>query len=473
MPRKRSSREKTNIEDESVKNKGPTPEEALPAQTINDYRCSGNVQIDFPALCAFLDMKNIPTVCITETEDTDDNQSQIKNKYLWCKPRLTVKLETEDPHSATKIKISGWKVNEQIFQVLQIMLPSMSQLASLQFWQTGLTDPMVISLMNTLSLCSSLRSVTLEGNALPEQSFHLLLSETSVLTHLSLRNNQIGDEGAHLIGLALSNTRSANKNLLSLNLAFNSIGDAGARHVAQGLRFNRTLVFLSLSNNQIGDSGAAHLATVLGEFSLNHEEVKERRKLLLQRTQTSRLGPDPEQLCGEQLVLGALKRENKTTPPKKVVSRKDEKSADNKEKSNKKSTDSKVTQSKNQKPGGKEKQLPTQEAELVGIVNPLLDPSVHCRDGQLFFPGNKTLASLNLAGNRITEKSLLFFLRSLEIQDAEGGLLRLCLQRNHFSSECDSYMKIKELMASRNNLEPLRSLIKNDPETREQEGQVA
>lgn len=53
------------------------------------------------------------------------------------------------------------------------------------------------------------------------------------LTHLSLRCNQIGDEGARLIGLALSNTTAANKNLLSLNLAFNSIGDAGAAYIAR------------------------------------------------------------------------------------------------------------------------------------------------------------------------------------------------------------------------------------------------
>ncbi len=53
------------------------------------------------------------------------------------------------------------------------------------------------------------------------------------LTDLSLRNNHIGEEGAHLIGSALSTVHSANKNLLSLNLAFNSIGDAGAIHIAQ------------------------------------------------------------------------------------------------------------------------------------------------------------------------------------------------------------------------------------------------
>lgn len=53
------------------------------------------------------------------------------------------------------------------------------------------------------------------------------------LTQLSLRNNRIGDEGARLIGSALSTPTTTNKNLLSLNLAFNSIGDAGAAHIAR------------------------------------------------------------------------------------------------------------------------------------------------------------------------------------------------------------------------------------------------
>lgn len=53
------------------------------------------------------------------------------------------------------------------------------------------------------------------------------------LAHLSLRNNRIGDEGARLIGSALSTTTSSNRKLLSINLAFNSIGDAGATSIAQ------------------------------------------------------------------------------------------------------------------------------------------------------------------------------------------------------------------------------------------------
>ncbi|KAM7373351.1 hypothetical protein PAMP_008210 [Pampus punctatissimus] len=502
MSRKRHGKdktEKTNVgtEEAGSKNTGPTPNET-PAQTFAEYQCSGNVETDFPRLCGLLDMKNIPAVSTKtpdsstaedEGENTENIQSQINTAPFWSKPCLQVQLENEDPLSTTSMKVSGWEADEQIVRVLNKMLPSLSKLQSLQFWQAGLTDRMVISLMNTISLCSNLRVVTLEGNPLSEQSYHLLLSEESVLTHLSLRNNRIGDEGARLIGSALSTTRSANKNLCSLNLAFNSIGDAGAAHIAQGLRLNRALLLLSLSNNQIGDSGAAHLAATLGVFALTHEEVVERRKLLLERMQPSSLGVDADQSSADQLPSDQLPSVpsstslNKSTSKKKETAKKDEKlSSKENLKFNKKPSDLKVPQSKGGKPGGKQKQISTQEfvlqqdksstalneqVESVEIVNPLLDQSVQHRDGQLILPGNTTLTSLNLAGNRITEKSLLLFLSSLQTQAEGGGLLRLCLQRNHFPPECESYVKIKELMTLR---DPLN---KNSCEQMEEEEQGA
>uniref|UniRef100_A0A8C9YQR8 Leucine rich repeat containing 71 n=1 Tax=Sander lucioperca TaxID=283035 RepID=A0A8C9YQR8_SANLU len=481
MSRKRQKEkaDKAPAEDEASKNAGPTPNEKLPAQTFDEYQCSGNVKIDFPGLCSLLKMKNIPTVSAKQpassTPETEGGgRGSILSNLKAPKPCLQVELENEDPHSAKNLKVSGWKVNEQIARVLQKMLLSLSKLQSLQFWQAGLTDRMVISLMNTISLCSNLRAVKLEGNPLPERSYHLLLSEDSVLTHLSLRNNRIGDEDARLIGLALSTTRSANKNLLSLNLAFNSIGD--------GLRLNRALLFLSLSNNQIGDPGAAHLAAILGEFALTHEEVVERRKMLLERRQSSSLGVDSDQPADQlpsvasSTSLSVSKGDSKGK--KKETSKKDEKPAAYKEnpKSNKKSSDNKVSQSKGGKQGGKEKQLSAQEdtsstdlneGESLEKVNPLLDQSVQHRDGDLILPGNRTLTSLNLAGNRITEKSLPLFLTSLEMQGEGGGLLRLCLQRNRFPPECECYVKIKQLMALTDPLE------KNNSEQTEEEEQGA
>lgn len=49
---------------------------------------------------------------------------------------------------------------------------------------------------------------------------------------MSLRNNNIDDHGAQLLGQALSTLRSCNRTLVSLNLAFNHIGDAGAGYIA-------------------------------------------------------------------------------------------------------------------------------------------------------------------------------------------------------------------------------------------------
>ncbi|KAM8766491.1 leucine-rich repeat-containing protein 71 isoform 3-T3 [Acanthopagrus schlegelii] len=448
MSRRRpKEKKKANAEDEVSRNTGQTPNEKCPAMTFDEYQCSGNVEIDFPGLCALLDMKDLPAVSTkqpasstTESEGgvTEESESQIDAVSSWSKPCLQVELENEDPISAKSLKVSGWKVDESTARVLQKMLPSLNKLQSLHFWQAGLTDQMIISLANTISLCSNLR-----------------------LTHLSLRNNQIGDEGARLIGSALSTLSSANKSLLSLNLAFNSIGDAGAEYIAQGLRLNCALLILSLSNNQIGDAGAAHLAAILGEFALTHEEVVERRKLLLERTQSLSTRVDSNPSPASQLpsvpsstslsVSKGEGRGKKNIMCKEPLKKEEKPPA----KSNKKSNLC-----------DKSNTSITEQVEAVEIVNPLLDQSVQRRDGELILPGNATLTSLNLAGNRITEKPLPLFLKSVEMQGDEGGLLRLCLQRNRFPPDCEIYVKIKELMA-------LRDPLNKNTEPTEEEGQGA
>lgn len=49
---------------------------------------------------------------------------------------------------------------------------------------------------------------------------------------MSLRNNNINDYGANLLGQALSTLHNSNRTLVSLNLAFNHIGDVGAGYIA-------------------------------------------------------------------------------------------------------------------------------------------------------------------------------------------------------------------------------------------------
>ncbi|PWA15215.1 hypothetical protein CCH79_00008675, partial [Gambusia affinis] len=380
-------------------------------------------------------IRQIPSAVESEVTFKEDEDSKIAASPLRGTPCLCIELENDDPHCTRKMKISGWKVNYKIFKAVLKMLPAMTTLQCLHFWQAALSDPMVISLANT-SLGSNLRAVTLEGNPLLQHSFHVLLSEDSNISHLSLRNNRIGEEGARLIGLALSTSKSANKNLLSLNLAFNNIGDAGAMHIAKGLRLNNTLVILSLANNNIGDTGAAHLAMTLGELTLQHEEIVERRRMMLHKIQGG---------------SGANIWQPSFCHTQRFKQRGDQ------ELKQKKGLDGKRPQSRNVKSGGKEKMSsPLEdksscaliEGEALDTGNPLLVQSVHRRDGVLYMPGNTTLTSLNLAGNKITEKSLPLFLASLERQEDMGGnLQRLVLQRNLFPADAECYIKIKEMKA--------------------------
>ncbi|KAM4631484.1 leucine-rich repeat-containing protein 71 [Polymixia lowei] len=489
MSRKRSEKVKDKSEKGNI-----GVEEDPPKTSTDDYQCSGNLEIDVTELCALLGMKEILAVTAKHpaspnpATDKDNigkqpvqsSQSQIETTPLYPRPCLQVELENEDPRSVKSIRVFGWKVDLVIAQVLNKIFPCLGSLQSLQFWQAGLTDPIVMSLKNTMSLCSNLRTVVLEGNPLPEQSYHLLFSEDSVLTHLSLRNNRIGDEGARLIGSALSTTKSANKTLISLNLAFNSIGDAGAAHIAQGLRLNRALLCLSLSNNKIGDTGAAHLAEILGQFALTHEEVVERRKLLMERNLSVSAERSPVERPPSppsNTSLNVSKGASKAASKKRETSKKDEKLSSDlsgplpkkDDPKRTKKSDPKVPRGKGGKSAGKEKgpSLSEQEmVELVEIVSPLLEPSVQHRDGQIILLGNTALTSLNLAGNRITEQSLPLFLSSLQMQTEGGGLLRLCLQRNCFLPDCESYVKIQELMTPR---DPLNKNAAGQMEEEEQD----
>ncbi|XP_026087595.1 leucine-rich repeat-containing protein 71 isoform X1 [Carassius auratus] len=446
-----------------------------PPKTADDYQCSGNLEQDFTKLCKLMAVKDIPSVKIKQSTSTnrgvmEDNQFQtsLSQMTTWSsKPCLRIELEKEDHSCVKEVKISGWKMDEVVLQVLSRILPSLSNLQCLHMWRVGLTDYTFTSMRNTVSLCSNLRKVVLEGNPLAEQSYHLLIAEDSMLTDLSLRNNRIGEEGACLIGLALSTVHSANKNLLSLNLAFNSIGDAGAIHISQGLRLNRSLLCLSLSYNQIGDNGAAHLAEVLGPFALTHEEIVERRKLLLKGEESTMVQPSLVSLADSHerplsvrssSSLDRLNKSTKNPTKKKDNPKKEEKpaagQATKKEEPKVAKKDNKFPRVQAGKIAGKDNNLPVSEQERVDVVEtviPLLDPGIVHTGGKVIHPGNTCLTSLNLSGNKLSEQSLRMFLSSLEGQ-GEGGLLRLSLNRNQFPSDCDTLLKIQEMMSLRDPL---------------------
>ncbi|XP_004436302.1 PREDICTED: leucine-rich repeat-containing protein 71 isoform X2 [Ceratotherium simum simum] len=488
-----------------------------------EYQCTGVLETDFAELCTrsgYTDFPKVvtrprrphptfvPSASTSEKTPLDDPQvsgscslNSLESKYAFFRPTIQVEMEPEDK-AVKEMYIRGWKVEERILGIFSKCLPPISQLQAINFWKVGLTDKTLTALVSLLPLCSStLRKVSLEGNPLPEQSYHKLMALDTRIAHLSLRNNNIDDHGAQLLGQALSTLHSHNRTLVSLNLGFNHIRDEGAGYIADGLRLNRSLLWLSLAHNRIQDNGALKLAEVLRPFELTHTEVVERRRLLLEKgTQEQSRSPsssrhgdskaDREKIqpigaSNVALVDKADKMQTMKTP--KGLGKKKEKSGEVVKKEEKsgsgqsptqgtpkkedstKSGKGKVTvpeqkpsKGKGPKTGSREKGSILLESELVAeameMVNPLLEPVEH-RDGKVFMPGNKVLLHLNLLRNRITEVGLQGFLTTVQYQAqfskaksaSKGpmGLLSLSLEKNCFSPQCAAYTMIQELMLPR------------------------
>nr|XP_036872598.1 leucine-rich repeat-containing protein 71 [Manis javanica] len=437
-----------------------TPVGEAEPKNPEEYQCTGLLDTDFAELCTRSGYKDFPKV-VTRP-----------------RPHPTFSAELSHVISYT----GGGRPTLPLCHPLPSPFPCLSGASGSQISPT-------------------LRKVSLEGNPLPEQSYHKLMAPESTIAHLSLRNNNIDDRGAQLLGQALSTLHSCNRTLVSLNLGFNHIGDEGAGYIADGLRLNRSLLWLSLAHNRIQDKGALKLAEVLRPFELTHTEVVERRRLLLEKgtpersrsPSTSRLGDsksdrEKSQTGGlssvslvdktdkTQVVKAAKGLGKKKEKPGEVV-KKEEKSGSGQlsaqgtlKKDDFKASKGKVTipeqkptKGKGPKTGVREKRSTLLEseqlvAETTETVSPLLEPVEH-RDGKVFMPGNKVLLHLNLLRNQITEVGLDGFLAAVQYQaqftqansTSKGpvGLLWLSLEKNCFFPRCPAYATIQELMLPR------------------------
>uniref|UniRef100_A0A8I5NUK8 Leucine rich repeat containing 71 n=1 Tax=Papio anubis TaxID=9555 RepID=A0A8I5NUK8_PAPAN len=512
---------------------GAAPSLTPPPAPAEEYQCTGVLEIDFAELCTrwgYTDFPKVvnrprphppfvPSASLSEKATLDDPRlsgscslNSLESKYVFFRPTIQVELEQEDSKSVKEIYIRGWKVEERILGIFSKCLPPLTQLQAINFWKVGLTDKTLTTFIELLPLCSStLRKVSLEGNPLPEQSYHKLMALDSTIAHLSLRNNNIDDRGAQLLGQALSTLHSCNRTLVSLNLGFNHIGDEGAGYIADGLRLNRSLLWLSLAHNRIQDKGALKLAEVLRAFELTHTEVVERRRLLLEKgTQersrspsSSRHGDSKTDREKSQMVgisnsaLVDKTDKTQTTKTPKGLGKKKEKSWEMAKKEEKSGSGQSPTQGTpkkedatkagkgkvtipEQKPsrikgikiGSREKRSILPESELVveatEVINPLLEPVEH-RDGKVFMPGNKVLLHLNLLRNRITEVGLEGFLATVQYQmqfskaksvsKGPVGLLWLSLAKNCFAPQCPAYAIIQELMLPR---DPIKAKLRED-----------
>ncbi|KAM5129864.1 leucine-rich repeat-containing protein 71 isoform 2-T2 [Mantella aurantiaca] len=490
---------------------GPQDKTSLSA---DDYQCTGNLEQDFTELCNRLGYTEFPRVVNrvrppstpasdrTTFEDTDwtsDKDSLIKERFSYFKPSIQIEVDNEDGRSVREISIRGWKIDDKMMGIFSKCLPALTSLHKISLWNVGLTDDTFSAFLNILQRCPTIRVFALEGNPLPEQSYYKLISDDSLFSHISLRNNKINDEGSRLISQALQSLKMTNKNLVSLVLSYNHITDEGVGHIAQALRFNRSLLSLNLSSNEIGDGGAQALAEVLGHFSLTHAEIVERRRLLLEkeaqehprspatsRNTDSKSDRPPSHHSNSTVEKMDKAQAQKTKPSitkkkEKETLKKEEKSTSNMAsgtsnaasqaggpnkrddtKTGKKqlaNPDQKSTRGESVKSATKRAPLPEQEpAELAEVTNPLLEQA-EFRDGKVFLPGNKVLISLNVSRNKISEFGLKHFLTSMETQIKETkpipgsrsytGLLRLAVGNNNFPADCPTLIRLQEILLPR------------------------
>ncbi|XP_066270000.1 leucine-rich repeat-containing protein 71-like isoform X2 [Branchiostoma lanceolatum] len=407
-----------------------------------------------------------------DPEEAPPTTYTTSNRFDYFRPKVQLELEKpEDKKSMTEIYIRGWKVDQRYMDVFRLCLPAADKLHTIDLWNVGLTDNTLAQFAAVASQCLNLRNIKLDGNPVPGEGFHQLIGEDSMIVSMSLRSCKISDKGAELIGKALSTVKTRNQSLCVLNLNSNLITDVGAGHLSNGLRMNRTLLILSVANNAIGDEGAKKFGEVLSRFALTHEEVVERRKLISEKgTPDIRISPIPKrsesrdrpisQSSRSQLDKSTAKSGRSSSKAKK----KDDKGKGKDDK--KKESVAKTTKGKGRQSGGKKGPAAgtittePETPEVLEIINPLLEEA-ESLNGELFIPGNRVLINLNLSRNKIGEAGLKALLKGIQYQitltmlgsrSGGTGLMRLSLQKNGFPPDHELYMKIQELMVTRDPL---------------------
>ncbi|CAM4814302.1 unnamed protein product [Rotaria magnacalcarata] len=432
-------------------------------------------------------------------EDSLPKTYSLRDNLEYFKPKIQIEMDNpEKQDTLTEILIRAWKIDRATLDIFTQSFPTLERLHTLHFWHTGLTDDTLKQLASILPKCPSIRTLILDANPIPFEHYEVLLTdENSPIISLSLRHCQITERGASLIGQGLGNERRQNKKLQTLNLAYNSLGDSGAEHIARSLKFNRSLLVLNLSSNDISDQGVQKLAEVLSKFPLTEDELIYRRKLLLHSSisesvvslpsarrhlndrrasstssptvpgrkrsgVTSTTAPSKGKVPGAGATTGKADTKETAKAPKK-----DDKTAKKaatiaetkptKAGAGKQSSDKPGKTVGNQKSSGRDVgNRSAAHSDTDFIINdgmPLLDHNAELLHDELVLPGNRCLLSLNLSKNQITDTGVQYILKAIQYQEMfiklnistrnlssssasavpSQGLFRLELQRNDFN----------------------------------------
>jgi len=149
-------------------------------------------------------------------------------------------------------------------RLLRIVLAAPElQFAKIDLSECGLdSDSMSTIIEGLFPISTSVRHLYLDSNSIKPSFCTPLFLRTVArqITHLTLADNLLGDEGCSLIAAML---KTPECRIEYLDLSSNNIHTKGAEILADAIEFHPTLQWLSLQFNVIGDSGLRSIGLAL------------------------------------------------------------------------------------------------------------------------------------------------------------------------------------------------------------------
>jgi hypothetical protein len=396
----------------------------LEFDTASMLEFSGNFELDYRDACLKMEVAPLNVLKFTalpqlppKTSAPEATKTESRYKFT---PTIYIEAvndndDDEENMEMLKISLRGYTLQLKALQVILAIAPSALNLTTLNFWNCGLTEQHFTLINNTI-VSSSVRFLYIDQNPLiPETAFHLLLLEESNLKALSLRGNKISDPGARLIGSALKNNRV----LTNLSLFDNNITKEGAGCLSEGLKSNFTLQLLNLGSNFIGDEGLATLASALSNIALTPDEVQLRKKQQVdQDKQKHELEDDNNPKKKSSKRAGSGKKEEKEDKKKKApiaAKKPDVAKAKAPEEPKNKVDDKKLKDKK--APAAKGKKGKAEEAKEEIEDSNDVPECMFEMNGQVYLFGNRSLNSLNVINNGISNLGAKTLLNAVLEQD--------------------------------------------------------
>lgn len=351
--------------------------------------------------------------------------------------------------------VKNSSIPRSVLKIISFIVPFHPYLTTIKI-DRGANKEVLYELSHILSL-SNLTEITLDGNVIREANYYILLEEHSSLKYLSLARCKINDDVVKLIAEKLLTCP-----LSLLNLASNRIMDAGATYLGNVLRTNRKLTYLNLSDNSITDTGAIEILNALMPFSLNADEVTEKK---IRHFAYLKKRQDLVMKILEELRATEVEPEKKVT---KKIAMKQVLVGKKKSKSTLKENETAIPPPA--APFLDKALLDKAEERATASLGPYEDPfsaeNVVTTDGIVHCLGNNILCYLNLAYNNLTYFTVKKLCDVVSVQQRgkrdPKGLIKVCIDGNNMPEACPELTEI-DYMLERGLANKMSTIIRKRP----------